>query len=292
MSTRALASNFFSNQPATHEGSCGLSDEESLSLKVFIANRIREWGCTNDVRHFVEIGCGTGRFSAFWAGLFPGLGRASLVEPQRHFLDVALASVSTIPRLSVQGYQLDVESLLQQQVGAPSSLATILHKGSGDLVILSGLCLYLSDPTITHTLATALSRGSQVLLLEDFSINFLAGVAVPPSACVGIPCQVPVLGDHLSLGADVVSGRGSAQVTFRSEVDLGPPADGSSAPLPVELVFSEDGSLVRSRGHFDELIQAAGREAGFEPSIRFDVCGNVHPDLYSPIGMWLISPPQ
>jgi len=320
--TRALADRFFSGQPATHEGSCGMSDEESEPVKAFLASTLNEWDCS-DVTHVLELGCGTGRFSTHWLTLFESLKKVTLVEPQDHFLNAAVSETRAQAdhrNVRVLGHKIDVESLLASQGESDQSPNLTHHlvggEGEVDLVVIAGVCLYLSDATIQGAIAKALGCGARVLLLEDFSVNYVHSsepiVHDEVSTVEGIPCYVPVLGDHIRVGANVRRGTGGTHVLTAAADGSAVPVKEDSAPyrihvvdddastapaLPVELCFIQDGSLVRSKDHFDDLIReaVAGLEGsrktktGAPHSIRFEACSNVHPEMYSPIGLWLVS---
>ena len=110
---------FFLNQPATDEGACGLDDawseRERADLRQFIrraasknkpeAKRTATAGSSNarpdpttssgafsplTITKVVDIGCGTGRFSAMWPLTFPNAAELRLVEPCGHFLEAAV----------------------------------------------------------------------------------------------------------------------------------------------------------------------------------------------------------
>eukprot|EP00758_Cryptobia_borreli_P020331 Tbor_TRINITY_DN9991_c0_g1::TRINITY_DN9991_c0_g1_i1::g.17642::m.17642 len=228
LSTQEASYRFFKNQPATDEGACGFSDDSSKIecqiLKDFLLatdgkhstemhkeepvgnsalnnskfgndsrNLVKPFS-RHDVTQVVELGCGTGRYSTLWCEVFPSLKKVVLVEPQEHFLTVAVKrlreyleerknppspqsstedKMMIIPvvgldarAVEVEVYQMSAEQFLQLHSSIYNT-AGLYNQDGITIFILCGVCLYFKDCVLQNIIL----KCQYILLREDVSVT-------------------------------------------------------------------------------------------------------------------------
>lgn len=239
-----LASTFFSSRPATHEGITGFTDDMNSKDEAQLREFLNEHKVSCDI--LTEVGSGTGRLVPLWRSIASK--KATFVEP-----DPKLVAAMEKNAVETQG-SCDVEfvtALVSDYLAMLKDVPPVLgQKGAVSMVTAAGTFLYLSDEQIVGLL----KRYDSAVVKEDCSMS-----------------------------------RASVDATemFVPRVDLmltNPELTAvKEGTVPVGLLAEYDGSIVRSKEHFEALFKDAGM-AVVGHKMQWDVPGN----MFSPLSTWFL----